>query len=427
MALIALGINHDTATVEVREKVAFAPEQMSDALQSLCLSANLSEAVILSTCNRTEILAVADNDQSNEILHWLAQYHAVPKVSLQSSSYCHINAEAIFHMMKVACGLDSLILGEPQILGQLKSAFAVAQQAGTVGGALDHAMQHTFSYAKKVRTQTAIGENPVSVAFAAVSLSQRIFSDLSKTSALLIGAGETIDLVAKHLQGRNIGRIIVANRTLTRAEELAKQYSAEAILLSDIPDKLSQVDIVISSTASQLPILGKGAVERALKIRKRRPMFMVDIAVPRDIEPEVADLSDVYLYTVDDLRDIIDENKQARKDEVVKADVILRDGVEIYQAVQRVNSVVPVVKAFRQQAEALQADVLEKGLKQLSNGVDAEKVLESMARLLTNKLIHEPSMQIKKAGEVGDYNFVRKFTELYQLDVDLSEIVEMES
>ena len=167
MALIALGINHDTATVEVREKVAFAPEQMSDALQSLCLSANLSEAVILSTCNRTEILAVADNDQSNEILHWLAQYHAVPKVSLQSSSYCHINAEAIFHMMKVACGLDSLILGEPQILGQLKSAFAVAQQAGTVGGALDHAMQHTFSYAKKVRTQTAIGENPVSVAFAA--------------------------------------------------------------------------------------------------------------------------------------------------------------------------------------------------------------------------------------------------------------------
>ena len=425
MALIALGINHDTATVEVREKVAFAPEQMSDALHSLCADANLSEAVILSTCNRTEILAVGDSEQSTEILHWLAHYHAVPTVSLEASSYCHADADAIMHMMKVACGLDSLILGEPQILGQLKSAFAVAQQAGTLGGALDHALQHTFSYAKKVRTQTAIGQNPVSVAFAAVALSQRIFSDLSKTSALLIGAGETIDLVAKHLQSKNVGHIIVANRTLTRAEELAQQYSAEAILLADIPERLAEVDIVISSTASQLPILGKGAVERALKKRKRRPMFMVDIAVPRDIEPEVGDLSDVYLYTVDDLRDIIDENKQARQSEAVKADSILRDGVEVYQSVQRVNAVVPVVKAFRKQAENYQAEVLDKALKQLSSGTDAKEVLENMARLLTNKLIHQPSVQIKKAGEEGDYQLVRKFSELYQLDIDLSDISEI--
>ena len=394
MALIALGINHDTATVDVREKVAFAPEQMSDALQSLCLVAGLTEAVILSTCNRTEIIGVGDAHQMEEIIHWLAQYHSVAKTSLKNSSYFHKNEDAIFHLMKVACGLDSMVLGEPQILGQLKSAFAVAQQTGTVGGTLDFAMQHTFNYAKKVRSQTAIGQNPVSVAFSAVHLSQRIFSDLSATKALLIGAGATIDLVAKHMLDKKVGHITVANRTLTRAEDLALQYGADAILLSDIPDKLHEVDIVISSTASQLPILGKGAVERAIKKRKRRPMFMVDIAVPRDIEPEVAELSDVYLYTVDDLRDIIDENKQARQTEVAKADVILRQGVEAYLSAQRVNQVVPVVKAFRQQADAVRGSELEKALKQLAAGADAEKVLQSMARLLTNKLINQPSTHI---------------------------------
>ena len=422
MTLIALGINHDTASIDVREKVAFAPEQMSQALQSVCLAANLSEAVILSTCNRTEILAVTEADSGDEILHWLAHFHDVPHLSIAANSYCHRNEEAISHMVRVASGLDSLILGEPQILGQLKSAFAVAQQAGTVGGSLDYALQHTFLFAKKVRTQTAIGENPVSVAFAAVSLSQRIFSDLSKTTALLIGAGETIDLVAKHLCGKNIGRIIVANRTLTRAEELATQYNAEAILLAEIPETLAQVDIVISSTASQLPILGKGAVERALKIRKRRPMFMVDIAVPRDIEPEVGGLADVYLYTVDDLRDIIDENKQARQNEAAKADVILAEAVDVYATAQRINLVVPVVKAFREQAQAHQADVLDKALKQLAAGTAAEKVVESLAHLLTNKLIHQPSMHIKKAGEAGDYQLVRQFSELYQLDVDITDL-----
>ncbi len=422
MTLIALGINHDTATVEVREKVAFVPEQMADALQSLCLQQGLTEAVILSTCNRTEIIAVSDDASGDEILHWLASFHAIPHVSIQSSSYCYLNEQAILHMMKVASGLDSLILGEPQILGQLKSAFAVAQQAGTVSSQLDFAMQLTFSYAKKVRTQTAIGQNPVSVAFAAVSLSQRIFADLSQTTALLIGAGETIDLVAKHLQARGVGKIIVANRTLTRAEELAKHYQAEAVLLSDIPARLSSVDMVISSTASQLPILGKGAVEGALKQRKRRPMFMVDIAVPRDIESQVADLQDVYLYTVDDLRDIIDENKQARQSEALKADAILQEGVQNYTNAQRINSVVPVVKAFREQAQQHQAEALDKAFKQLAAGNDAEQVMTQLAHVLTNKLIHEPSMQIKKAGEAGDYPFIQQFKELYQLDVDISDL-----
>lgn len=415
MALIALGINHETATVALREKVAIAPECMPEALQSLCAQAGVQEALILSTCNRTEILASSHSADGDELLHWLAGYCQLGLDSLNSHYYMHHGDDAILHMMKVASGLDSMILGEPQILGQMKSAYAVAQEAGVVRGELNQAVQHTFNYAKKVRTQTAIGQNPVSVAFAAVHLSQRIFSDLSRSKALLIGAGETIDLVARHLHEKKIGGLIVANRTLTRAEQLARQYNAEAILLPDIVQRLPEVDIVISSTASQLPILGKGAVEQAIRKRKRRPMFMVDIAVPRDIEPEVAELRDVYLYTVDDLRDIIDENRKARQNEVAKADVILHEGVEAWRSNKRLNDVVPLLRAYREQAEALRDQELEKALKQLASGADPEKVLTGMARLLTNKLIHNPSMQLKKAGESGQQMLVSQFARFFDL------------
>ena len=418
MALIALGINHDTASVAIREKVAVAPERMPQALQSLCREARLQEAVILSTCNRTEILASCDYDKIDEILHWLARSHNLKISSLAGSHYVYQDDDALLHIMKVACGLDSMILGEPQILGQMKSAYAVAQQTGTVGGLLDQAMQHTFAYAKKVRTHTAIGQNPVSVAFAAVQLSQHIFSDLSQSRAMLIGAGDTIDLVARHLCEKRIGSLIVANRTLARAEELAEQYHAEAILLVDVADRLADVDIVISSTASELPVLGKGAVERAIKKRKRRPIFMVDIAVPRDIEPEVAKLRDVYLYTVDDLRDIIDQNRQARQEEVAKADVILHEGVERFRNTRRVDQVVPVLRAFREQAELIKQQELEKAIKQLANGVDAEEVLDNMARLLTNKLIHAPSSNLRKAGQAGQLRLVEQFAELFELSMD---------
>ena len=415
MALIALGINHDTASVEIREKVAFAPEEMVSALQALCRASGLEGAVILSTCNRTEILAEGEEACADEILHWLAHYHRLQSASLSSTHYCYVAGDAISHMIRVASGLDSLVLGEPQILGQMKSAFAVAQEAGTVSSKLNRAMQHTFSFAKRVRTETAIGENPVSVAFAAVSLSQRIFADLSGNKALLIGAGETIDLVAKHLLEQGIGGLIVANRTLARAQQLATQYRAEPIMLSDIPDRLKEVDIVISSTASQLPILGKGAVERALKKRKHRPMFMVDIAVPRDIEPEVGDLRDVYLYTVDDLGDIISESKKARQSEVAKADDILTQGVAAYESGLRVDEVVPLIRAYRQQAEIVRDQELAKAKKQLAAGQPVEKVMENFARLLTNKLIHSPSSQLKKAGESGNDQTVEEFATLFEL------------
>lgn len=419
-SLVALGINHDTAAVDVREKVAFAPEQVSDALKDLCEKAGLEEAVILSTCNRTEILAVGGENADVEILHWLASYHSLQKEALTASHYCHRDEKALHHMMKVATGLNSMILGEPQILGQMKSAYAVARQADTVNNVLNQAMQHTFSYAKKVRTQTAIGQNPVSVAFAAVHLAQKIFSDLSSTKVLLIGAGETIDLVAKHLLDKNVGKLIVANRTLARAEELASQYHAEAILLPEITERLSEVDMVVSSTASQLPVLGKGAVEKALKKRKRKPIFMFDIAVPRDIEPEVAELKDAYLYTVDDMKDIIDENKKARQNEVVKADVILNEGIESFFRLQRQGDAVPVLRAYRDQAEAIKQEELNKALKQLENGGDAEKLLESLARLITNKLLHAPSANLKKFGERGQIDVIQGFAEMFELDVQVS-------
>lgn len=416
MALIVLGINHDTATVDVREKVSFSPEEVSGALHSLCGVAGISEAVILSTCNRTEILAAGQAIDPDEILHWLGSFHRLQKDALQSSIYCHTDQDAVRHMIRVASGMDSMILGEPQIFGQMKSAYAVAQEAGTVFGPLHHAFQHAFAYAKKIRSQTAIGQNPVSVAFAAVHLAQRIFGELSGSVALLIGAGATIDLVARYLVEKKVGKLIVANRTFTRAEELAGQYHAEVILLPDIPARLAEADIVISSTASQLPILGKGAVEQAIRKRKRRPIFMVDIAVPRDIEPEVAELSDVYLYTVDDLRDIIDENRKARQEEVVKADRILEEGVGEYCNLQRESDVVHLVRAFREQSEKVRDAELHKALRQLQSGADPEKVLENLARLLTNKLIHAPSLRIRQAAAEGNCQSLAELVKIYGLD-----------
>ncbi len=418
MTLIALGINHDSASVDLREKVAFSPAQMEEALRDLLAKAALKEVAILSTCNRTEILALADHHEvDTEILHWLSSYKSIAIDSIHQSVYIHKQEDAMNHIMRVASGLDSMILGEPQILGQMKSAYAVAKEAGTLQSELESAFQHTFSYAKKVRTETAIGQNPVSVAFACVHLAQRIFSDLSHNKALLIGAGETIDLVAKHLLDKNIGNMIVANRTLERAATLAEQYDAEAIMLGDIADRLHEVDIVISSTASQLPILGKGALEKALKKRRRKPMFLIDIAVPRDIEPEVDELRDAYLYTVDDLKDIIDENKKAREQAAENAQSILNRGVEDFFNAKRGDVVIPYIKAYRSQAEVVGQDALAKAKKQLSQGQDPEQVVEQAIKQLTNKLIHAPSSGLRQAGEKGEDELIKHYADLLNIDI----------
>ena len=416
MAFLALGINHKTASVAVRERVAFTPEQMVEALQQLCRLTPSSEAAILSTCNRSELYLQLDEMDVQAVLAWLAGYHGLPLSDLQACAYVHENEQAVRHMTRVACGLDSMILGEPQILGQLKSAYAVAREAGTVGPLLGRLFQATFSTAKSVRTDTAIGENPVSVAFAAVSLAKQIFADLHRSQALLIGAGETISLVARHLHDQGIKRIVVANRTLERASSLAEQFGAHAILLADIPDELINSDIVISSTASQLPILGKGAVERALKKRRHKPIFMVDIAVPRDIEPEVGELDDVYLYSVDDLHEVIEENLKSRQGAARAAEEMVAVGADEFMARLRELAAVDVLKAYRQQAETLRDDELQKAQRQLANGAPADEVLAQLARGLTNKLLHAPSVQLKKLSAEGRLDALALAQELFALD-----------
>ncbi|HLA31828.1 MAG TPA: glutamyl-tRNA reductase [Pseudomonas sp.] len=416
MAFIALGINHKTASVDVRERVAFTPEQLVEALQQLCQRTSSREAAILSTCNRSELYLEQDSLSADEVLAWLASYHQLSLEELRACAYIHADDEAVRHMMRVASGLDSMVLGEPQILGQMKSAFAVAREAGTLGPLLGRLFQATFSTAKTVRTDTAIGENPVSVAFAAVSLAKQIFADLHRSQALLIGAGETISLVARHLFDQGIKRIVVANRTLERASNLAEQFGAHAVLLADIPAELVNSDIVISSTASQLPILGKGAVERALKQRKHKPIFMVDIAVPRDIEPEVGELDDVYLYTVDDLHEVIAENLKSRQGAAEAAEELVAIGAQDFMQRLRELAAVDVLKAYRQQAERLRDEELGKALRLLSNGSSAEDVLAQLARGLTNKLLHAPSVQLKKFSADGRVDALGVAQELFALD-----------
>jgi len=406
MKLIALGINHNSAAVEVRERVAFAPEQVSEALNDACADAKLDEVVILSTCNRTEIYAVASDrlelaEKARQLISWMANYHHLSAADLHQSAYHYEADAALQHIMQVASGLDSMVLGEPQILGQMKSAYAVAGESGTVGSELGRVFPRVFSTAKRVRTDTAIGENPVSVAYAAVDLAGHIFSDLGSSSALLVGAGETIELVARHLIEAGVNKIVIANRTLGRARELAQKFSAEAVLLSEIPGQLEYADIVITSTASQLPILGKGAVENALKLRKHRPMLMVDIAVPRDIEPQVGDLRDVYLYSVDDLRDIVDQNLRGRQTEARKADLIIAEGVRSYCESERSLAAVDTVKEYRLLAAQLRDQELQRSLRQLSRGDDPAQVLAQLARGITQKLIHAPSTGLKKISATG--------------------------
>lgn len=421
--LFVIGLNHESATVDLREQVTFAPESMVPALQEIVNHTPALEAAILSTCNRTEIylsgqwqagdtLEQAPLSES-ELLAWFAAYHGLDVDELSKYCYVHQGDEAMVHMMRVACGLDSMVLGEPQILGQMKSSYAVAQEADVLGRELHSIFQRVFSVAKQVRTDTAIGRNPVSVAYAAVNLAQRIFSNLKENTALLIGAGETIDLVARHLKEQGIVNMVFANRTLERAQILANEFGAKAILLADIPEFLASADIVISSTASQLPILGKGAVESALKLRKHKPLFMVDIAVPRDIEPEVGDLDDVYLYTVDDLRDVIDENKQSREIAAQEAHVIVERNVSDFFKERRARHSVETIKSYRQYAEQLSEEVLQKSLRDLENGADARELLRKMAKGLTNKLLHSPTQQLKQAGVEGRHDLIAFSQQLF--------------
>jgi len=418
MSIIAFGINHKTAPVDIRERVAFAKDQLHSALQDLASRPNVHEAAIVSTCNRTELYCGLSNPDPSSITRWLAEYHRLGEQHIEPYIYTHPDQEAVRHALRVASGLDSMVLGEPQILGQMKDAYTMAAAAGTLGGQLDRLFQHTFSVAKQVRTDTAIGASPVSVAFAAVNVAKRIFSNFETNTALLIGAGETIELAARHLKESNIGRMIIANRTLERARNLAQEFNAYAITLAEIPKHLAEADIVISSTASPLPILGKGSVESALKIRKHQPMLMVDIAVPRDIESEVGSLDDVYLYTVDDMQEIIQEGLRSRQEAAAQAEEIIDVQVSHFMNWLRSLGAVNTIRAVREDAELKRDQELAKALELLAAGKSPEVVMQQLAHRLTNKLIHVPSVQLKKAGYEGRVELLAIAQELYGIKKD---------
>jgi glutamyl-tRNA reductase len=413
MALLTLGLNHKTAPVDIRERVAFGPDIIVAALRGLLEQPRVDEAVILSTCNRTEIYCRAEDPE--QVSGWLARFHGLELETIAPYLYRHGEQESVRHLLRVASGLDSMVLGEPQILGQVKSAYQTACDAGATGKLLGRLFQHSFTVAKQVRTDTAIGRSPVSVAFAAVSLARQIFADLSKQTALLIGAGETIELAARHLVQQGIGRIIVANRTVERAHNLANQFGGYAIALTEIHAHLAEADIVISSTASPLPVLGKGAVESALKKRRHRPMFMVDIAVPRDIEAEVGSLKDVYLYTVDDLQEVIEENMRSRQEAAQAAQEIIDLHTEEFMGWLRSLDAVNMIQDFRRQTEALRDEVLERALGQLRGGKSAEESLRFLAHTLTNKFLHAPSSRLRQASSEGELSLLQAAETLFRL------------
>lgn len=396
IAIYALGINHKTAPVALREKVAFAPEQVPEALRELTTQTNISDAVVLSTCNRTELYFSGSTEQSEQVIAWLAKFHQLDAAELQPHLYLHQDNAAAIHLMQVASGLDSLVLGEPQIFGQVKQAYTQARNAGTIQPQFERLFQKTFAIAKQVRTETDIGANAVSVAYSAVSLARQIFGNLGKVKVLLIGAGETIELVARHLQEHGALQLTVANRTYERAVNLAKQFNAQAITLAQVPAHLAQADIVISSTASTLPIVGKGMVEQALKTRRHKPMFLVDLAVPRDIESQVADLEDAYLYTVDDLQAIVAKNLTNRQQAAEQAKQMILVGANEFAQWQALQGSVDWVRDYRQGCEQIRTELLAKAINQLATGQDTEKVLAELSHKLSNRLMHSPTKAIRQ-------------------------------
>ena len=410
MSLFTVGLNYRTAPVGLRERLSFAPERLSVALQELRACDGVAEAAILSTCNRTDIYCGLDHGEGKSdgesAMIWLARYHGLVANELRPHLYTHHSEGAVRHMMRVASGLDSMILGEPQILGQVKDAYRAALETGTIGTLLGRLFQHSFSVAKEVRTDTSIGSSPVSVAFAAVALARQIFDDLGAQTALLVGAGDTVELAARHLNSSGLGRMIVANRTLANARRLASNFGGFAIELDEIPAHLAEADITVTSTASPAAIIQTNEVAAAIKQRKRRPMFMVDLAVPRDIDSAVAELEDVYLYTVDDLNGVIEQNLRTRRDAASQAEGIIDAHVNDFMGWLGTLDVANTIRQLRGDAQGISDDILAKARRKLAGGASPEEALRFLAHTLTNKLTHGPTARLRDAGSAGDTDLV---------------------
>ncbi|MBV2234831.1 MAG: glutamyl-tRNA reductase [Sterolibacterium sp.] len=416
MQLFALGINHHTAPLDVREQVAFQPDSLPQALNELVRERQLREAAILSTCNRTEIYCSATRpDDVARTADWLARYHALPLERLQPYLYSLPQQDTVRHMFRVASGLDSMVLGEPQILGQMKQAARVAEEAGTLGTLLGKLFQRSFAVAKEVRSTTAIGANIVSMAAAAVHLSERIFERIADQQILFIGAGEMIELCVAHFSGCQPKRLTIANRSTERAAQLVKRFNADAMRLDEVPQRLADYDIVVSCTASPLPVIGLGTAERALKARRHRPMVMVDLAVPRDIEREIGELDDIFLYTLDDLGKIVEGGLESRQAAVVEAEGIIDSCVASFLHWMASREAVPVIRALRDAAERARRHELENACKQLARGDDPQKVLEVFSHGLTNKLLHPPTHALNQAEGEDRKQLVHTLSRIYRL------------
>jgi glutamyl-tRNA reductase len=413
MQLFAFGINHQTAPLDVREQVSFSEDAMEHALHDLVRHHPVKEAAIVSTCNRTEVYC--STEKPDEATHWLANFHKLQERELEPYLYKLPREKAVKHAFRVASGLDSMVLGEPQILGQLKNAVKSAEHAGTLGMLLHKLFQRTFFVAKEVRSSTEIGANSVSMAAAATRLAERIFGDLGDQRVLFIGAGEMIELCASHFAARHPKRITVANRTSERAQVLAHRFNAQAISLNELPEQLALNDIVVTCTASTLPILGKGMVERAIKARKHRPIFMVDLAVPRDVEAEVSELDDVFLYSVDDLAEIVREGLDSRQGAVAQAEAIIDSNVINFMHWLESREVVPTIRALRDQAERYRRHETERAKKLLARGEDPQKIIESLSNGLTNKFLHLPSYALNHAVADERDDLVELINRLYHL------------
>ncbi|MGH8456748.1 MAG: glutamyl-tRNA reductase [Stenotrophobium sp.] len=419
MALITLGLSHHNAPLDARERLAFAEIDLPPALERLRALPGVDEAAILSTCNRTEILAVTALEEEARILEWWRRERQAPEGYIEKFLYTHRDAGSVAHSLRVASGLDSMVVGEPQILGQMKQSYAVASQVHALGPVLSRLFQHAFAVAKLVRSRTQVGAHPVSMAYAAVQMARRIFSDLSEQTALLIGAGEMIHLIARYLNQHGIGRIVVANRSLERAEKLAREVRGYAISLNDLPGHLAEADLIISSTAARGYVLDQPAMERAGgKRRRRKPVFMIDLAVPRDIDPRIGTMEDVYLYTVDDLRSVIEENMKLREESAQQAEVLVREYAQEFSHWLDGRDAGGTIQQLRANARVHRDEVLEKARRRLAAGEPPEQVISFIADTLSNKLMHAPSHALRHASAVEQALLLNAARKLFDLPED---------
>ncbi|MDB5986833.1 MAG: glutamyl-tRNA reductase [Nevskia sp.] len=415
MPLLTLGLSHHSAPLDARERLAFTSEELPAALMRLRALPGVEEAAILSTCNRTEIFAVAAPEDNQRLMEWWRRERQAQAAELERYAYTLRDQGSVLHSLRVAAGLDSMVLGEPQILGQMKQAFAQAQAVQSVGPVLSRLFQHAFSVAKLIRSTTQIGAHPVTVAYAAVQLAQHIFADLGKQTALLIGAGDTVQLLARHLRSRGVGRIIVANRSIERAQALAQSVQGYAISLADIGTHLADADVVISSTASRDHILRRDAVARAITKRRRKPVLMIDLAMPRDLDPAIAQLEDVYLYSLDDLRAVIAENMKVREASAQQAEALVEDYARTFERWMESRDAGATIRRLRSRARAQRDEVLIKARRKLANGETPEAVMAFVADTLANKLLHAPSERLHKADVVEQSMLIDAAHKLFDL------------